>query len=325
MTAPDDALFPLLKYLDELVHQLRQLVADAVKGEDVDAVHDARVATRRLKAATQLLEPILSTRCRKPFDKITRCLRKQLGPLRDTDVMLEHLDDLPAGHSRDAKAWLKHRLTERRRAAVGKARKKAPPSRVLARLGSWWGLQREIADAPQAIDCLLGESVHLQLDAFAERANDRDHADPHALRIAGKSLRYTLEMARHHKVKIPQHVLATFKRMQTALGLWHDFVLLAQCMMSEAVECDLALHELKLAEQVFGLARASLRKAERQLKKMSDLWSQRGEALCFQIRQAFPLTPQPQMPLAGESSGESAALSQKPRQAALALPANQAG
>jgi CHAD domain-containing protein len=309
MAAAADTKLPLLKYLDELVEELRKHVADAVSGEDEDAVHDARVATRRLRAATKLLEPILSARCRKPFDKITRCLRKQLGPLRDTDVMLEHLKDLPATHLQDARGWLKNRLDERRSDAVGKAKKEAPPARILAKLGSWWGLQREILDAPEQIDGLLRQSVHLQLDAFAERANDRDHGDPHALRIAGKSLRYTLEMAREHGVKIPAAVLRTFKRMQTLLGLWHDYVVLAQCTLDEVVDCDLALHDLKLADQVVSLARISLRKAERELKKMSDLWSQRGEELCMQIRQAFPLSTPDEMDAAGKfvESSENAA------------------
>jgi CHAD domain-containing protein len=315
MATATGAKFPLLKYLDDLVHELRQLVSDAVMGDDVDAVHDARVATRRLKAATKMLEPILSARCRKPFDKITRCLRKQLGPLRDADVMLEHLDDLPAPALADAKSWMNNRLDERRSAAVGRARKNAPPSRVLAKLGSWWGLQREIADAPDRIDGLLRESVHLQLDAFSERANDHAHGDPHALRIAGKSLRYTLEMARHHRVKIPATVLSTFKRMQTFLGLWHDYVVLAQWMLDELVESDLALHDLKRADEVLSLARMSLRKAGRQLKRMSDLWSRRGEALCVQIREAFPLS----MPGESPESEKSPESSENPGQAGVAV------
>ena len=52
--------FPLLDYLDSLVENLRNLVSSAVAGEDVDAVHDARVATRRLKAATLLVDEIVS-------------------------------------------------------------------------------------------------------------------------------------------------------------------------------------------------------------------------------------------------------------------------
>ena len=137
------------------------------------------------------------------------------------------------------------------------------------------------------------------------------HGDPHALRIAGKSLRYTLEMARHHGVKIPAGVLRTFKGMQTSLGLWHDYVVLAQCMLEEVVECDLALHDLKLADQVANLARTSFRKAQRQLKKMADLWADRGEELCQQIRQTFPLSSPDEMapPAKTAESPENAAQS----------------
>ena len=59
--------FPLLDRIDELVGGLRQQVPAALKDFDADGIHDARVATRRLKAALDLLEPVLSKGGRKPF------------------------------------------------------------------------------------------------------------------------------------------------------------------------------------------------------------------------------------------------------------------
>ena len=41
----------LLAYLDDLVDHLRRLVPKALRGNNPEAIHDARVATRRLKAA----------------------------------------------------------------------------------------------------------------------------------------------------------------------------------------------------------------------------------------------------------------------------------
>ena len=43
----DDDQSDLVKYLDSLVEKLRELISAALSGEDVDAVHDARVITRR--------------------------------------------------------------------------------------------------------------------------------------------------------------------------------------------------------------------------------------------------------------------------------------
>src|SRR4051812_26428693 len=93
LPAPAPDAYPLLQYIDELVDALRTLIPKAFKEWDIEAVHQARVSTRRLKAALDLLEPVLSAQQRKPFGQVLKKLRRQLGPLRDLDVMLDHLKD----------------------------------------------------------------------------------------------------------------------------------------------------------------------------------------------------------------------------------------
>src|SRR5580658_8035718 len=115
MSKRDKTNFPLLDHLDSIVEDLRNLVSSAVSGEDVEAVHDARVATRRLKAATVLVDEIVSSRYSKPFNRVGKCLRRQLGPLRDLDVMLEHLAEVKTPKYRDAIQWLRVRFDEARR------------------------------------------------------------------------------------------------------------------------------------------------------------------------------------------------------------------
>jgi CHAD domain-containing protein len=287
---------PLLDYLDSLVDNLRKLMSAAVSGDDVDAVHDARVITRRLKAATSLVKTVVSGRCRRPFDRVGKSLRRQLGPLRDLDVMLEHLDEFKQPKLQPAVQWMRERLATLRHDTVQTAANKTPPARMLARLGSWWGLRHDIESARDSIPDLLSQSVHLQLDAFIEQAEDLigiRQNDPHQLRIAGKSLRYTLELARENGTSLPASVVSLFKRMQSALGLWHDFVVLAERIMLESVECDLALHHPQLQSELLTVAQLCLRKSESQLKKMADLWKTRGQSLTQTIRQSFPLTPHP--------------------------------
>ncbi|MGA2439910.1 MAG: CHAD domain-containing protein [Tepidisphaeraceae bacterium] len=298
--AKRDEEFPLLKYVDSLVESLRKLIPSAVTGEDDDAVHDARVATRRLKAASDLVKGVVSGRSRRPFNRVGKLLRRQLGPLRDLDVMLEHLGQFKHPKYQPAIQWLRERLGEVRREAVRRAGQNAPPARMLARLGTWWGLRHEIEIAHDSIGELLSQSVHLQLDAFVEQADDligEGRSDPHPLRIAGKSLRYTLEMAREHGNGLPRSVVSLFKRMQTALGLWHDYVVLAERIMRESVECDLALHNPRLQVELLGVVQLCLRRSESQLKKMAELWKTRGQSLTQTIRQAFPLTEHVDVPV----------------------------
>ena len=256
---------------------------------DIEAVHQARVATRRLKAATNLLGPILSIRSRRRFDKVTRSLRRQLGPLRDIDVMVGHVGEIRSQQFAGALSWLKFRLGERRAQGVKETHDSTDAPRMLAKLGSWWGLRHEIADARSAVDGLLATSVRVQLNAFAQQATDLSKGDPHALRISGKSLRYTLEMARAHGLPVTGAMLAQFKRMQDALGTWHDFVVLSQWMVGESVKCELSLHQSELQKQVLRLSLSTLRRADGRLKKMAELWSTRGEKLAGEIRDAFGL------------------------------------
>lgn len=202
-----DDEFGLLRHLDELMEDLHDNVPKALKDFDADGIHDARVATRRLKAAMGLLEPVLTDDHRKSFEKVMKKLRRRLGPLRDLDVMIDNLSKLQSRPAHAAATgWLRERLEQRREAERGNAKGRAGSADTLSKLGAWWHVREEIEEAREAADTLLGQSLHLQLDAFAERAAGvvrqlagnappAERHDPHELRIAGKLLRYTLELA----------------------------------------------------------------------------------------------------------------------------------
>jgi CHAD domain-containing protein len=287
------------------VDELRNNVPKALKAWDEEAIHQARVATRRLKAALELTKPVLSNEQRKPFSQVLRRLRRRLGPLRDLDVMIGHLKAMSRlkTHHR-AVAWLLDRLERARIAARNEAEQQSSPGRVLARLGTWWGVREEVSSAREAIDTLLAEGLHLQLDSFAEQANHlvagsgpyqarakaEEPNDPHQLRIAGKSLRYTLEMAEVEGHDLPRKVMKAFKHMQESLGQWHDFVVLSERAMQESLAALLPHHDAVLQTEILDLAKALLRRSTKHLAEFAALWTQRGEELSAAIRTHFPLS-----------------------------------
>src|SRR5688572_1032431 len=152
-------VYPLLTYVDSLLEQLHAHVPKALKEWEEEGIHQARVSTRRLKAALDLMKPVLSKRPRRQFGRVLRRLRRRLGPLRDADVMLGHLG-LIAKVPRHAPAanWLSHHLCREREALRGEAAKSSPPARVLSRLGSWWPVREEMLEAREAVPSLLAES-----------------------------------------------------------------------------------------------------------------------------------------------------------------------
>ncbi|HMB95578.1 MAG TPA: CHAD domain-containing protein [Tepidisphaeraceae bacterium] len=288
-------MFPLCKYLDDLVTDLSRLAPAALEKFDEEAIHKSRVATRRLKAAIELLEPVLDKNHVKPFAKIGRRIRHRLGPLRDIDVMLNHLDDIkPTSPHADAADWLREQLADDRDAARDKSRGKIPSGKILSRLATWKTLREDVIAAQEAVPSLLAESLHLQLDRFIEHAAQIKNA--HELRIAGKALRYTVELAKADKHKLPSDVLRTFKSMQDSLGTWHDYVVLAECAMRVSVDQELPLKNSALQRQVLSFASYCMSRADRSLGHFTQLWNERGQQLCDAIRAAMPLTQSPTPP-----------------------------
>ncbi|HZL38390.1 MAG TPA: CHAD domain-containing protein [Tepidisphaeraceae bacterium] len=305
--------FALLDYIDGLVEDLRGHVPAALTKWDSDAIHRSRVATRRLKAALDLLKPVLSDEQRKPFAVVLRKLRRRLGPLRDLDVMIGHLAELRGAHAHGgAVQWLGDRLRARREAQREAIPGKRAHSRVLARLGTWWGLREEVAEAREAADSLLAQSLHLQLDAFAEQADrlsgktlgcdPAQPQDPHAVRIAAKNFRYTLEMAGVQGHKLPVSIMRGFKRMQESLGLWHDYVVLTERAMQVSLEELLPHHDAALQARVLNLARMLLGRSSRHMDQFSKLWLAKGDEVAGAIRTVFPLTQPGNGPEGGDAS-----------------------
>src|ERR1039458_8484224 len=69
---------------DELLH-LRRTV---LKTSDLEDIHDLRVASRRLKAALELFEPVASRTSTTKLKKNVRRLIRRLGGLRNIDEAL---------------------------------------------------------------------------------------------------------------------------------------------------------------------------------------------------------------------------------------------
>jgi CHAD domain-containing protein len=288
-----------VQYAGHWMERLRELVPAAVADPTEDAVHDARVATRRLKAALDIAGPLVGHHEQKVLQKVLRKLRKRLGPMRDADVMLGHLAELGTGKFKAPADWLVDRVTAEKAEARKKAKKKLDPADTLSTLGKWWGVEQAWSASLEEVDARITQALLDQLDDFARRADAvfgprpdqsadvNDDRDPHALRIAGKSLRYTVEIAAAAGHPLPIAAGRTFKKMQDALGLWHDYVVLAEYALTESVAHDLVLHNPALQAEVLNLASAVISRATRQLEHFHQLWKKSGPDLVHRLRRAM--------------------------------------
>jgi CHAD domain-containing protein len=211
---------------------LSRTLPGARKG-DVQAVHQARVATRRIREALPL---VARGRTGKSLKKSVRKLTRALGPVRELDVALMNLDHLrTTGEvSEAAIACLRQLVTEERQ-RVGAE---------MVRLISHYNLekfQRKAVEAaargpeasgtrdPRRIAAALGRAARRAegLRAAIENAAGIYLPDRlHQVRIAVKKLRYALEIAQDLSRSRATARIRTLKRVQDLLGRMHDLEML---------------------------------------------------------------------------------------------------
>ena len=211
---------------------LSRTLPGARKG-DVQAVHQARVATRRIREALPL---VARGRTGKSLKKSVRKLTRALGPVRELDVALMNLDQLrnSGDVSEAAIARLRQLITEERQRLGAE----------MVRLISHFNLekfQKKAVEAvahgpepsgsrdPRRIAAALGrtarraEGLHAAIDnAAGIYLPDRLHQ----VRITVKKLRYALEIAQDLSGSRATTRVRTLKRVQDLLGRMHDLEML---------------------------------------------------------------------------------------------------
>lgn len=205
----------------------RDLFGAVRSGGDAAAVHDLRVASRRLRAALSLLEAG-GVREARAWRKAVRRLTRVLGRARDLDVQIGFLRKFVARRGGVADALrLKERLEARRREVqkdVRRALRRAGDSGVLdeaARMGSAVRVLRPAAArARAAVQVRRLLRALLDLAPFAAREDASD--GHHRMRIAAKRLRYALEVFLPVFGRRAEAWVRAIKELQEMLGELHD-------------------------------------------------------------------------------------------------------
>lgn len=206
--ASEAATLALRGRLDVVSHYL-PLAADH-SDEDIEYVHQLRVATRRAMAAIETFAPLLSERLAHKMLKRLRKIRRAGGAARDCDVLALRIEAL-AKENKDAPwdellDWV-HKRRRKAQAPLKQIAKKFPPAkferRVEALLESVHDLQVPTSEAaPQNgnHDTSFGAFAEYQLTQvldkfFAVALSDLSAIEAlHAFRIEAKHLRYSMEL-----------------------------------------------------------------------------------------------------------------------------------
>jgi CHAD domain-containing protein len=220
----------LARRIDALAAHLADAVDAAPR-----AVHQARVATRRLRELVPVLTTHRHQRRGRRLQKRLRAVGRGLGPLRELDVAIGLLDERARGAGAAT-------------AGIRAAKAALTTAREDARAGWAGGLDRE--GATRLVDKLRRLEQRVREDGatkpapsrlrrrvlaarLTERARDLAGAVStcgallvvervHAVRIAAKRLRYVLELVAELRLAPVGSIVGRLKTLQDTLGALHD-------------------------------------------------------------------------------------------------------
>lgn len=236
-TAGQACVAVLRNALAQLHANARAVLAGA---RDPEAIHQLRVAVRRLRAALSLFRPILAEGVADWLAGEFDWLQAGLGPARDWDVFL--LDTLEPLHRRlpdeAGLAALEAQAEAQRRASRAEAEsvlRERRTTRLLLQLELWleegsWRRPMEpgalVAAAEEPAEVFARQALARRARQLLKRGRRRDEADEdslHALRIAGKKLRYAVEFFRDLLPKgQAKAALESLRALQDCLGTLND-------------------------------------------------------------------------------------------------------
>ncbi|MGD9890007.1 MAG: CHAD domain-containing protein [Dehalococcoidia bacterium] len=202
---------PLAALIDDVLRR-----ADADLAED-EAVHDLRVACRRLEAGTRVSQDVLRRSRLRDVRDAAKSIRRAFDQARDLEVIAGELGPIDG-------------LTDRFRTAVREASdKQAAGAQRRGRVGdaikTLKQIREDLADdaAPQrgALAAILHEHITALFDELDRLLPESTDAAVHEVRIDVKKLRYEMEIGAPVFPRLRPQV-KRLKRLQDILGRHQD-------------------------------------------------------------------------------------------------------
>ena len=219
-----------LKEANLLRLRLRRLLKvhhDFLQGTDPEAIHDLRVASRRLREVLGRIQPAMPEKWHARLNEAAKRMTRVLGPIREEETNLKMIREWQKGNGIDplAAELLIHSEEQKFRKNRLDAVSKLSP-KLVPQCGTAFQKIRGSRSLP------LTES-----DSVAERSgvflgfvwqNTMSDVQLHDLRIRAKKFRYALEIDSRLRSQKLGRLILRIRRLQEKLGLLHDLYVLGE-------------------------------------------------------------------------------------------------
>jgi CHAD domain-containing protein len=242
------------------------LISRLIVTDDPETIHDVRVSSRRLQQVLGILASGGAKKNkRRKLARILRTIRRNLGRPRNLDVMNELVGEKISAASnpvvRDSWEQLRTYIADRRARAIERHREKLRDFDLV----NFADRARAIIEgADEAAEGSLIKGVTGALAdwraAIASAKSEPGATEMHAVRIAGKRLRYRLELLAELGSVQAKASIKSVRVLQDRLGAWHDRQLLLET-------CAVFLSKREVLATHPALARVLLVEMEREQRR----------------------------------------------------------
>jgi CHAD domain-containing protein len=258
--------------VDRLHESLEQQLAElelhepGVRVGDSEALHQFRVATRRSRA---LLRPCAGV---DDLQRELRWLAGMLGPVRDLDVLIEHVRSLvdELGEDRRGGEAIVSGLEKKRENARAELRAALDSERYPNLLNRFRAELARLGDTgEERLTAVAARELRRLRRAYGDLGNDPSDDELHRVRIKAKRTRYAAELAAEGDGKSLARLAKRAKDLQDAIGIHQDAVIAEQEIRSiAAADSQLAVGRIVELEHARKREmRAKLPKLWRRLEK----------------------------------------------------------
>jgi CHAD domain-containing protein len=207
------------RLFQKVTRQLSRLDSQA----QPDDIHHFRTAARRVETLLELLQPDPDRNQRKLLKQLSKA-RRRAGRVRDLDVQMAALHGLKAPEQPRIKTEVLQTLSEMRAKRNQRLLKSLDRETVR-------DLRRRLKRAEDHVreNVDVKPLIERRLSAFLSDTDPADEKLLHQYRIDGKKIRYLAELS--DESPETQLIIDELRRMQNALGEWHDWLTLNSTLL----------------------------------------------------------------------------------------------
>jgi CHAD domain-containing protein len=286
-SSPTPVQSKLLHLAQKRLEKFASLYPRVLISERPDPIHDTRVWSRRLQQVCSFLFPKPRTGKSRKLVRMLRRVRRALGDCRNLDVSIHLIQEkIDSAHNPSVRAaWdqIREDAQEKRASELAQARKAIIRYDIVAFL-------TRMQELLQAVQCdknpedTLRESIDQALvdwhNVLSSAKDNRETDALHRLRIAGKRLRYRLELLAELGENSAKEKVKTLKALQDQLGDWHDRHVLLQLLADFINRRDFLVSHPEMARALLGEMDKERRKNEtavanilKSAEKVRESWS----------------------------------------------------